>query len=153
MVSPLDGAPVLSIQADISARPAVSYDDGSATAYRCRSQRHFARGARRDRLSWLALFARSDAAKDAEILTLRHEVAVLRHANPGPRMSWLDRSLLSALSRIVIATVDEHNNKTRALPGPGTAQRSGKLRRGSDLLTARPRGSQTGPPPPPPLFF
>jgi hypothetical protein len=29
-------------------------------------------------LSWLALFARSDAAKDAEILTLRHEVAVLR---------------------------------------------------------------------------
>ena len=32
MVSPLDGAPVLSIQADISARSAVSYDDGSATA-------------------------------------------------------------------------------------------------------------------------
>jgi hypothetical protein len=30
--SPLDGAPVLSIQADIPARPAVSYDDGSATA-------------------------------------------------------------------------------------------------------------------------
>ena len=32
MVSPLDGAPVLSIQADISSRPSVSYDDGSATA-------------------------------------------------------------------------------------------------------------------------
>ena len=29
-------------------------------------------------LSWLALLARSDTAKDAEILTLRHEVAVLR---------------------------------------------------------------------------
>jgi len=29
-------------------------------------------------LSWLALFARSDAAKHAEILTLRHEVAVQR---------------------------------------------------------------------------
>jgi hypothetical protein len=28
-------------------------------------------------LSWLALLARSDAAKDAEILILRHEVAVL----------------------------------------------------------------------------
>ena len=29
-------------------------------------------------LGWLALLARSDAAKDAEILTLRHEIAVLR---------------------------------------------------------------------------
>ncbi len=52
-------------------------------------------------LSWLALFARSDATKDAEILTLRHEVAVLRRSNHRPKMSWLDRSLLSALSRLL----------------------------------------------------
>ena len=52
-------------------------------------------------LSWLALLARSDAAKDAEILTLRHEVTVLRRTNPRPKMSWLDRSLLSALSRLL----------------------------------------------------
>jgi len=32
-------------------------------------------------LSWVALLARSDTAKDAEILTLRHEVAVLRRTN------------------------------------------------------------------------
>jgi putative transposase len=49
-------------------------------------------------LSWLALLARSATAKDAEILTLRHEVTVLRRTNPRPKMSWLDRSLLSALT-------------------------------------------------------
>jgi putative transposase len=54
-------------------------------------------------LGWLALLARSDAAKDVEILTLRHEVAVLRRTNPRPSMSWLDRGMLSALSRLLPA--------------------------------------------------
>jgi putative transposase len=54
-------------------------------------------------LNWLALLARSDTAKDAEILTLRHEVAVLRRTNTRLRLTWLDRAMLSALSRLLPA--------------------------------------------------
>jgi hypothetical protein len=39
-------------------------------------------------LSWLVLLARSDATKDAEILVLRHEVAVLRRNNQRPTLTW-----------------------------------------------------------------
>ncbi len=52
-------------------------------------------------LSWPALLARSDTAKDIEILVLRHEVAVLRRTNPRPTPTWLDRAMLSALSRLL----------------------------------------------------
>src|SRR3954454_17041567 len=58
-------------------------------------------------LGWLAVLARSDAAKDVEILTLRHDVAVLRRTNPRPNMSWLDRAVPSALSRLLPAAAAE----------------------------------------------
>jgi transposase InsO family protein len=50
---------------------------------------------------WLALLARSDAAKDVEILVLRHEIAVLRRQGTRPRPDWADRALLAALARLL----------------------------------------------------
>jgi len=50
---------------------------------------------------WLALLARSDRAKDAEIVILRHQVAVLQRQAKTPTLSWADRALLSALVRLL----------------------------------------------------
>jgi hypothetical protein len=47
----------------------------------------------------LALLARGDAAKDLEILVLRHQITVLRRQSPCPRLEPTDRALLAAVSR------------------------------------------------------
>ncbi len=50
---------------------------------------------------WIALIARSAASKDAELLMLRQEVAVLRRQHPKPRMDWADRAVLAVLARLL----------------------------------------------------
>ena len=52
-------------------------------------------------VGWMALLARSAAAKDAELLLLRQEVAVLRRQHPAPRMDWADRAVIAALARLL----------------------------------------------------
>jgi transposase InsO family protein len=50
---------------------------------------------------WLALLSRSDTSKDAEILVLRHEVAVLRRRVTRPKPDWADRAVIAALARLL----------------------------------------------------
>jgi putative transposase len=64
---------------------------------------------------WLVLLARSDAGKDAEILVLRHEVAVLRRQAARPRPGWADRAVLAALARLLPG-----HQRLRRIVTPGT---------------------------------
>src|SRR5512133_3033243 len=52
-------------------------------------------------LSWLVLHARTDTAKEIEILVLRHQLTVLQRRTPRPRTSWTDRAVIAAFTRLL----------------------------------------------------
>ena len=64
---------------------------------------------------WLVLLGRSQASKDAEIMILRHEIAVLRRQVARPAPDWADRAILAALARRLPAVL-----RARRLVTPGT---------------------------------
>jgi len=67
---------------------------------------------------WLVLPGGSSASKNAELLVLRHEAAVLRRTQPTPRLDWADRAVMAALIRLLPGKL-----QARRLVTPGTVLR------------------------------
>jgi hypothetical protein len=92
--------------------------------------------------AWLVLLARSSAAKDAELLVLRHEVAVLRRTHPRPLLDWADRAVFAALIRLLPVRLRKHRLVAPAPSCAGTAASSpvnGPTRTGRDGHRSAPR--------------
>jgi len=60
---------------------------------------------------WPVLLGPSTASKDAELLVLRHEVAVLRRTHPQPRLDWAGQA----------RWVPRRRSSCGAAPGPDQA--------------------------------
>jgi hypothetical protein len=65
-------------------------------------------------MAWLRLLARSSRSKNAEILVLRHEVAVLRRQVRRPRLPWADRAAFATLTRLLSQAGQLHRIVTPA---------------------------------------
>jgi hypothetical protein len=108
--------------------------------------------------SWLRLSQHEESWKTAEILLLRHQLAVVRRRQPHHRdLDWTDRSLLAALLT-VIPKARRHGLRLPVTPDtilrwhrdiihPGSGRRlsarTGQPRRAPDPPQAGPRRTRT----------
>src|SRR6266566_3253809 len=92
--------------------------------------------------AWLRLSRRDDAWKTAEILILRHQLAVLQRRRPcRPRLNWTDRALLAVIPKA-------RRRRLRLLVAPDTVLRWHRdivrRRRAARSAHARPAGRRPG---------
>ena len=93
-------------------------------------------------VGWMALLARSAASENAELLVLRHEVAVLRRQNPRPKLDWADRALIAVLARLLPRPL-----RVSRFAAPGTLLRwhRGSWSAGGGHILPRQDGRQPAP--------
>ena len=95
---------------------------------------------------WLRLSRREDAWKTAEILILRHQVAILqRHQARRPKLTWADRALLATLLGVIPRA---RRQRPRLLVSPDTIMRWHRdiVRRRGAARSMRGRSGRGDPP-------